>query len=317
MVNEAFGTQTGAASTSSIEVLPGVRMAPRVVDTELGRVEFDLTPGEGPVVLASGGVGGVIAARAALGWLDPDRYRLLSVSRPGYLGTPLSSGRGIDQQADLFVALLDHLRIDRAAVVTVSAGGPAGYMLALRQPERVAALVAIDSVSGRHDVPETAGPVAQAIFMNQWTQKVFGVLARRRPSWMLRQVLRDTGYYSKAQVQAHLDFTLASPEALAFGRALLATFFPYRPSKAGSDNDTALFRELSHLPLEGVRCPALIVHGTHDADVKFCHGVYAYEHITGAERFWIEEGSHVGFWLSPHAAAAQAVARQFLDRHLR
>ena len=35
----------------------------------------------------------------------------------------------------------------------------------------------------------------------------------------------------------------------------------------------------------------------------------------GAERFWVEEGSHLGFWLNPHAAQAQAAAREFLGRH--
>ena len=61
----------------------------------------------------------------------------------------------------------------------------------------------------------------------------------------------------------------------------------------------------------------MIIHGTHDADVKFYDGVYAYEQIPNAERFWIEEGSHLGFWLSPNAASAQEAARKFLERHAR
>jgi len=61
--------------------------------------------------------------------------------------------------------------------------------------------------------------------------------------------------------------------------------------------------------------PSLIVHGTHDADVKFYDGVYAYEHIPGCERYWIEEGSHLGFWLSSHAQEAQKVAVNFLEKY--
>ena len=57
------------------------------------------------------------------------------------------------------------------------------------------------------------------------------------------------------------------------------------------------------------------MHGTHDAEVKFYDGVYAYEHIAGAERYWIEGGSHLSFWLGPHAAEAQGAAREFLSRH--
>ncbi|MGH2369644.1 MAG: alpha/beta fold hydrolase [Chloroflexota bacterium] len=298
------------------EVLPGVTITPRVIEAGAGKVEFDLSAGDGPVVLAShGGAGGVDQGRLLLGWLDPGQYRLLSVSRPGYLGTPLASGRSIEAQADLFAALLDALGVERAAVVAFSGGGPPGYLFAARHPDRISALVAIDSVSGSHDAPETAGPIAQAIFMSRWGQTLMEVIGQRKPAWLLQSLLQSTAHYTKRQVQAHIAFTLGSPQALAFARAFLATLHPYRPRQAGTGNDAALYRQLTHLPVEQVRCPAMIVHGTHDADVKFHHGVYAHEQIPGAERCWIEEGSHLGFWLSPRAAQAQATTRAFLDRH--
>ena len=200
-------------------------------------------------------------------------------------------------------------------MVTLSSGGPPGYLFAVRRPDRVTALVAIDSVSGHHDMPETAGPIAQAIFMSRWGQKFTQLIGEKKPAWLLRQLFRGTAYYTKQQIQTHTDFALGSPQALAFMRAFIDTMNPYRPRKAGTDNDTALLRRLTHLPVEQVRCPTLIVHGTHDADVKFHHGVYAHEHIARAERFWIEEGSHLGFWLSPHATQAQTAAQEFLGGH--
>jgi pimeloyl-ACP methyl ester carboxylesterase len=104
---------------------------------------------------------------------------------------------------------------------------------------------------------------------------------------------------------------------VAFVRALIGTMNPYRPRTPGNDNDMALFGDLQPLPLHHIRSPTLVVHGTHDADVKFCHGVRAHEEIPGAERVWIEDGSHLGFWLGPHAAQAQDAAREFLDRTAR
>ena len=298
------------------KILPGVTIHPQTMETVLGKVEFDLTEGEGPVVLAShGGIGGVDQARLLLNWLDPTEYQLLSISRPGYLGTPLSSGRSFEAQADLFAALLDTLRIEQAAVVTLSAGGPPGYQFAVRHPDRIWGLVAIASVSGRYSMPETAGPVTQAIFMSQWGQRLVKMIARRKPAWLLQEMFQGTGYYNKQQVQAHIDFSLRSPEALNFAHALMDTMYPYNPRKAGNDNDATLFQQLDRLPLEQVRCPSMIVHGTHDADVKFYDGVHAYENIPGAERFWIEHESHLGFWLSPHAGKAQAAAREFLRRY--
>lgn len=298
------------------EVLPGITIAPRVIETAVGPVEFDLTEGEGPVMMAShAGVGGVDQARVMLGWLDPAQYRLLSVSRPGYLGTPLTSGQSIEEQADLFAALLDVLGVERAAVVTLSAGGPPGYLFAARHPDRAWALVAIDSVCGQYDMPETAGPLAEAIFMSQFSQTIFAGIGRRNPAWLLRQFLRGTAYFNKRQIQAHVDYALGSPPALDFIQSFVGTLNPYKPRKPGTDNDTTLYHQLSYLPVERIRCPTLIVHGTHDADVKFYHGVYSYEHIPGAERFWIEQGDHLGFWLSPHSTPAHNAAREFLARH--
>ena len=48
-------------------ILPGVDIAPRLIDTAHGKVEFHLTEGEGPVILAShGGLGGLDQARLLL-----------------------------------------------------------------------------------------------------------------------------------------------------------------------------------------------------------------------------------------------------------
>ena len=290
--------------------------AARVVDTAVGPVEYELTEGRAPVVMAChAGVGGVDQARLLLDWLDPAAYRTLSVSRPGYLGTPLSSGRGPEAQADMFAALLDVLDIERAAVVTLSSGGPSGYLLAARHPGRVAALVAISSVSGHHEAPPTAGPVARAIFMSQAGQRLTAALARRRPASLLRQLFRGESHLNKRQVEARVEYTLATPDALAFIRAFLATMNPYRARMAGTDNDTERLARLTRLPLHQVRCPTLVVHGTHDADVMFHHGVDAHERIPDAERHWLDLGSHLGFWLSPEAPGAQHHAREFLARH--
>ena len=298
------------------EILPGVTIHPQVIETALGKVEFDLTDGEGPIVLAShGGIGGIDQARLMLNWLHPTEYRLLSLSRPGYLNTPLSSGPSFESQADLFAALLHALQIERVAVVTLSAGGPPGYHFAVRHPDRIWALVAIASVSGRYSPPETVGPVAQALYMSHWGQKFVKQIARKKPAWLLQEMFQGTGYYDKQQLRTHVDFSLRSSEILNFAYALMDTMNPYSPRKAGNDNDAVQLQQLTHVPLKQVRCPSLLIHGTHDADVKFYDGVHAYENIPGAERFWIEYESHLGFWMSPHAAKAQAVAREFLSRH--
>lgn len=294
----------------------GIHLHPRIAHTSRGAVQYDLTEPNGPAVLCShGGLGGMDQARVMLAWLPPGHYQFISPSRPGYLDTPLESGRTIEEQADLFAALLDDLDIERAFVVSASAGGPPAYSFVLRHPDRVLAHLAIDSVTGPYDIPKTAGPIAQAMFTTSLGQKFVRMIGEKKPEWFLDQLLASEAYFTKAQQAAHKAHILSTPEAMEFLRGFVNTMSPYTPRKPGTDNDLAQYREQPRLPLAETARPTLVVHGTHDADVKFYDGVYAYESIPGAERHWIEEGSHLGFWFNPDAERAQDVARDFFRRH--
>ena len=162
-------------------------------------------------------------------------------------------------------------------------------------------------------MPETAGVIAQVIFMTNFGQKILKKIEEKKPDLFLKQIFQSEAYFTKEQIKKHIDYTLNSPSAVAFMGAFMNTMYPYKPRKVGTENDMEQYRKLTHLPLEKVRCPSLIIHGTHDADVKFYDGVYAYEHIKNAKRYWIEEGSHLGFWLNKDAKNAQKFAQDFLD----
>ena len=63
--------------------------------------------------------------------------------RSGRLVGPI--GTALDRQCDDLAGLLDHLGVARAVTVGVSYGGAVALHLALRHPDRVAALVVVDS----------------------------------------------------------------------------------------------------------------------------------------------------------------------------
>ena len=302
--------------SNKVEVLPNVFIQPQVVETENGKVEYYLSDGEQPVVLIShGGIGGFDQGRVLANWIDETKYRILSPSRPGYLGTPLENGPTMEEQADLFAALLDVLKIDKAAVIAASAGGLPGYLFAIRHPDRIWGLISIDSISGYYEMPETAGPITQAIFTTQFGQKLIKMIGEKKPAVFLKQIFQAEGYFTKEQITRHIDYALNSPGALDFMNGFMNTMNPYAPRKKGTDNDMKQALTFTHLPVEKIQCPSIIFHGTLDADVKFYDGVYAYEHIPDCDRHWIEEGSHLGFWLSPNAQQAQDAASEFLDKH--
>ena len=299
----------------SRHVLPEVLIAPRVVMTSRGEVEYDLTDGAGPVVLSlHAGLGGVDQARVTNDWLARNGYRVLSFSRPGYLGTPLTSGETFEEQADLLASLMDALDIERGIVTSLSAGGPAAYLFAARHPERTTALLAISSVSGDYVMPETVGRVGEVVFMSSPGQRVMRAFMNKFPRAFLSTALSGIGYLPRDKRQGYVDHVLNSPEKLAFMRGIMETMYPYSARTAGNENDMRQFRTMKPLPFDKIAAPALIVHGTLDADVKFYDGVRACERIPYAQHYWIEGGDHLAFWLSPQAAEAQAYALNFLRR---
>lgn len=66
-------------------------------------------------------------------------YRVVRPDLRGFGGTPLPGGRF--SHAEDVVALLDHLRVDRAALVGASFGGAVALEVAAAAPDRVSALV--------------------------------------------------------------------------------------------------------------------------------------------------------------------------------
>ena len=105
----------------------------RLVETRSGPIEYQLAGDSGPILL---GIHGTPGGYDQLAGIIPRAldagYRLLLVSRPGYLRTPIEVGRTSREQADSYVALLDVLEIDRVGVIAISGGGPSGLELAAR-----------------------------------------------------------------------------------------------------------------------------------------------------------------------------------------
>ncbi|AWK88115.1 alpha/beta fold hydrolase [Azospirillum thermophilum] len=242
--------------TSAAEnLLRGVR--PTLVHTAAGPVECAVE-GDGPAILAlHGAVGGwdqsMILARAAA----PPGHRLVAVSRPGYLGTPLAVGRTPEEQADGFAALLDALGIAQAVVMAVSGGGLNALQFALRHPHRCRALVLVSACSERL---RTRIPLRFHLMR----------LAAHCPPLtraMRRKVAADPeAAASRSVPDPELRRrTLADPVAGPLHLALMLGMAEGLDRRMpGTRNDIAQSRRAIDYPLRSIACPVLSVHGTAD-----------------------------------------------------
>jgi pimeloyl-ACP methyl ester carboxylesterase len=148
----------------------------RIAKTPCGLIEY-ATSGTGVPVLELHGVfggfdQGLLIARPVL----RDEFHIIAPSRFGYLGTPMPGNASPARQADAYACLLDHLGIRQVVVMSHSAGSVSAMQLALRHPERVAALVLVTPAAPG---PEPAAPprlLIEALFRTDaivWLLKTY------------------------------------------------------------------------------------------------------------------------------------------------
>lgn len=123
------------------EALDRVEGRSAVVQTACGPIEY-AEAGEGPAVLVVHGAGGGFDQGLLLAEeLAPRGFRVVSMSRFGFLRTPLPEDASIEAQADAHACLMDALGIGQAAFIGASAGATSSAQMAIRHPDRVTALV--------------------------------------------------------------------------------------------------------------------------------------------------------------------------------
>jgi pimeloyl-ACP methyl ester carboxylesterase len=290
---------------------PAPRALPRpdLIPIPGGAVEA-VVASDGPAFLAlHGGMGGWdqswLLAAALLGD-DLTAHRVVAVSRPGYLGTPLALGPSPDAAADQLAAVLDALGIDRTVVAAVSAGGPTALTFAARHPDRVRALIMVSTATGTLEITPH---IAERLNQFRRLAAIPGVTAA------IGAVMRLT--WAKAAARSIADpvqlaATLADPEAGPLFRALLeSTSRRIAERLSGTLNDTALLQDLT-LPLDAVRAPVLSLHGDADRIVPFSHSDRLVAAIAGTERLVLPDGGHTA--LFTHRAMIRDRVTAFLAR---
>ena len=94
-----------------------------------------------PLLVVHGAGGGFDQGLEFAGSLPRRGFRVIAMSRFGYLRTPLPDDASPIAQADAHACLLDALGIERTAIMGGSAGAPSAMQFAIRHPDRCNALV--------------------------------------------------------------------------------------------------------------------------------------------------------------------------------
>jgi 2-hydroxy-6-oxonona-2,4-dienedioate hydrolase len=255
-----------------------------VAATEAGDIEF-ASEGFGEPVLSIHGAGGgydqgMLFAHEVFG----NGYQLIAPSRFGYLRTPVPDDPSPAAQADAHAALLGHLDVPRCIVLAASAGAPSAIELALRHPEKVAALILL---APRCFEPEERMRVDRSL-ASQTVLKLVEYGADFSYWLALRfarsRIVRFLGV--PPEVEAH-----ASRPERATVDALMHGVLPLSARVAGIrvDNQT----RLAEWPLDKIKTPVLIITAKDDLYETRPGAQYTADRIAGSEIRVLESGGHL------------------------
>lgn len=247
------------------------------------------------------------------GWTDAlvGGRRVVRYDLPGFglTGPDPAHDYSMHRQVEVLMAVLDHLGIERAVVGGNSYGGAIAWQAALAHPDRVAALVLVDTAGAPPplaDAPPPAAaqgparpgrsvPIGFQLARQRWAAPLLQrVLPRAVIDASLRNVYGDPSRVTPALVDRYFD--LATREG---NRAALMARFG-SPGRAASD-----------APASAITHPTLILWGGRDRLIPPYVGERFHAAIAGS-RFVLFDGlGHVPHEEDP--AATLVPLRAFLD----
>ncbi|MET9915471.1 alpha/beta hydrolase [Streptomyces sp. NPDC006435] len=252
-------------------------------------------PAAPPVIVLHGTPGSRYEGLALRQAATDAGLHLVFPDRPGYGETDPVPGRGFHRWNDDFVALLDHLGQERAALVAISGGGGYALSAAQRLPGRVTRLIlACAAVPG---APRKT--YARRIPL----VKLLNLIAVRAPA-LARQMLAGKGVFKKTRSEPNLDAWPRSDRLImttpAF-RALsdLDTTEGQRQGVDAAITDLAGYARPLPDPLGSVSVPTLFLHGEADGNVPVEVARWAHAQIPGAELRTVPDGGHLFLLADP------------------
>jgi 2-hydroxy-6-oxonona-2,4-dienedioate hydrolase len=293
----------------------------RIVVTPCGPIEYAET-GSGPAVLVVHGAGGGFDQGMEFGRALVDRgFRVISMSRFGYLQTPMPTDASPVAQADGHLALMDALGIRRAAAIGASAGAPSAMQLAIRHPERCQALVLLvpmayrptELVSSVSPISPTMEKILMAIVSSDFS---FWLATKLAPNMVIRLVLATP---PKVLASATVD-------ERARAQRVMSDIQPISRRGLGILNDARISSSLPRLDLEKIYARTLVLSVRDDLYGTFTSAQYTAQQIPGAKFVGYDVGGHlwvghhaeviaeISAFLEPHSATAGDLARDRIDQ---
>lgn len=262
----------------------------KTINTEYGKLSY-MDEGSGEAILISHGIfGGYDQGLVSLDGLVGNGYRKIAPSRFGYPGSDLPSEPTPKNQAKAFLNLFDNLGIQKAYILTTSAGGAAGISFAIEYPERIKGLILLSSgvpagKKTREEIKGMQGPPAPIV--------------NNFPMWLSTKYF---GFIFKSMFNSDIN------------NAVYNTMLPVKPRKEGIMADETITNldmdvNFDDYKVEKITIPILVVHAKDDPMAKY-ESAQKFIARTNAKTAIFETGGHL---ITGHGDAVSMAIKKFIE----
>ena len=271
----------------------------KIAETKLGPIEYKIIGDKGPILMSIHGSPGGHDQNI----ISSDAFRILILSRPGYLRTPLGVGKTPVEQATAYSELLDVLGIQKVVVMGISGGGPSSMEFAAKFPEKTLGLIAFEAVSYSED------------YANKFPDDESMMNGSDFGMWAGLYSMSFLGTKKKAAMMLpnpknRIRLT-SNPKNVAKLKSMEWSIWPMSLRREGVVNDYQQFANLS-IPFEKINAPTLAIHGNEDINVDLAHARELIQKVQGSELRIIDEGDHM--MMFTHAEEIDSLIKEFVLR---
>lgn len=275
----------------------------KIIETSQGSVEYyEIGKGE-PILCLHGAMGGWDQSDCLGRTIGPEGYRYIALSRPGYLGTPISSGKTPEEQADLIAEVIEILNIDKVIVMAISGGGYSAMYFALRHKEKCKALVLASTTGGPNNEK-----IPFSFYVMMFMAKFPFIINAMRNGAEKNFIKTLNNAIPNDELREKILKNESSLELLKGN--ILSMFYKMRDRIPGTKNDIFQTKNRSY-PLKDIDVPTLVIHGSDDEVVPYKkHGERLANEIPNAKHYKAEKGGHVTIFT--HRQEVQKAVREFI-----
>jgi pimeloyl-ACP methyl ester carboxylesterase len=268
----------------------------KIAETKLGPIEYKMIGDNGPILMNIHGSPGGHDQNP----ISSDAFRVLTLSRPGYLRTPLAVGKTPAEQATAYSELLEVLDIQKVVVMGISGGGPSSMEFAARFPEKTLGLIALEAVSYSEDYAKDDEAIMNNSDFRMWIQlySMSFLGTKKLAAMMLPNRKNRVRLTSNSKNVARL-------------KTIVWSIWPMSLRREGMVNDFQQFTNLS-MPFEKINAPTLAIHGNEDINVDLAHARELIQKVQGSELRIIDEGDHM--MMFTHTEEIDSLIKEFVLR---